>query len=348
MDASKPCHRKKILVLSDIHYACESERGRGSTESKVISNPVLRILVWLFRRFLWVGAPMSQNHFLDHILDETTTDPKLDLELVVANGDFTSDTRFIGVVDDAAFESAQIALTRLRTTFGSRFQPVFGDHEIGKMSLFGGKGGPKIKSFKRTKDELNIPPCWSREIGNYTFLGVTSTVLAQPVYEAEMEPEEINEWGEIRKQHIAEIDQVISKLERNQRLIIFCHDPSALNFLINDTCLHNKLNQVESTIIGHLHSPLILSAARMLAGMPTIHCLGNSIRRMSQALHEARHWERLNLRICPSINGIRLMRDGGYYIISLDPTAKSPAEFEFHPTHDVPWTPDEIRCNPDY
>jgi hypothetical protein len=348
MDASSSSHRKKVLILSDIHYACEAERSRGSTESKAISNPVLRVLVWLFRRFMWVGAPMSQNHFLNHILEEIAENPKLNLELVVANGDFTSDTKFIGVVDDPAFESAQIALNQLRTAFGDRFQPVYGDHEIGKMSLFGGKGGPKIKSWQRAKDELHIPPCWSREIGNYTLLGVTSTVLAQPVYEAEMEKSELEEWGKIRQQHLSDIDCVLTKLEKHQRLIIFCHDPSALNFLINDTCLHQKLHQVESTIIGHLHSPLILSAARMLAGMPTIHCLGNSIRRMSQALHEARQWECLKLRICPSVNGIRLLRDGGYYILSLDPTAKSPAEFEFHPTHDVPWTPNETHCNPDY
>lgn len=342
----KNTRKHKIVVLSDLHYACDAERARGSTESKAIQQPTLRFCVWLFRRFLWVGAPMSQNHFLEHFFKETATDPAVDL--VVANGDFTSDTRFIGVIDDPAFESARICIDKLRSAFGSKFQPVYGDHEIGKMSLFGGQGGPRIASWRRAKDELGIPPFWTRELGKYLIMGVTSTVIAQPVYQAEMLEEEVEEWTSIREQHLAEITQAINEMTSDQKLILFCHDPSALNHLIEDTSLSEKLHQVETTFIGHLHSPMILSAARMLAGIPTIHGLGNSVRRMSQALNAAKQWEDLKIRICPSINGIRLMRDGGYYTLELDPEAKSPVEYEFHPTCDVPWVLGEEEVNPGY
>ncbi len=346
MNTPAYAQRLQILVFSDVHYACEAERARGHTESKVISNPLLKLPVWFFRRFFWQGAPMAQNHFLDHVLASTSGNHNFDL--VVVNGDFTSDTRFIGVADDAAFESAKICIEKIKSVFGDTFQPVYGDHEIGKMSLFGGQGGPLIRSWRRTKDELGIEPCWRRQLGNYVVMGVTSTVLAQPVYEAEMLSEELDEWNSIREQHISEINVILEDLQPEQRLIIFCHDPTALNALIHDTHLQQKLNQVETTFIGHLHSPLILSAARMLAGMPTIRFLGNSIRRMSQALNAAREWECLNLRICPSINGIRLLRDGGYYTLSLDPAAKSPVKYEFHPTRHVPWTGHEVESDPGY
>ena len=91
-----------------------------------------------------------------------------------------------------------------------------------------------------------------------------------------------------------------------------------------------KLAQVEQTIIGHLHSNSFFRKSRMLAGMPAIPFLGNSIRRMSQALSEARCWREFKTQLCPSLAGIELLKDGGYFTVRLDPQVRQPAQFEFH------------------
>jgi hypothetical protein len=52
---------------------------------------------------------------------------------------------------------------------------------------------------------------------------------------------------------------------------------------------------------------------------------------MSAALHEARYWKPFNVRLCPSLAGIELLKDGGYYTAELDAEARQPAWFRFHP-----------------
>jgi hypothetical protein len=36
------------------------------------------------------------------------------------------------------------------------------------------------------------------------------------------------------------------------------------------------------------------------------------------------------VRLCPSLAGIELLKDGGYYTVELDEAAQRPAQFEFH------------------
>jgi len=59
--------------------------------------------------------------------------------------------------------------------------------------------------------------------------------------------------------------------------------------------------------------------------------LGNTVRRLTSALHEAHHWWPFHVRLCPALSGIELLNDGGYYTMELDPAAKVPAQFIFHP-----------------
>jgi hypothetical protein len=91
------------------------------------------------------------------------------------------------------------------------------------------------------------------------------------------------------------------------------------------------LPQVEQTIIGHLHSELILWKSRLLAGMPTIGFLGHTVKRMTTALNEARLWRPFHVRLCPALAGIELLKDGGYLTAELDPEARQPARFAFRP-----------------
>src|SRR5207302_6601947 len=114
-------------------------------------------------------------------------------------------------------------------------------------------------------------------------------------------------------------------------VILFCHDPTALPVLWREDVVREKLPQIEQTIIGHLHSNLILRQSWLLAGIPRITFLGNTACRLSSALKEARHWRPFKIRLCPSLAGIELLKDGGFYSVELDPQARQPANFLFHP-----------------
>jgi hypothetical protein len=112
--------------------------------------------------------------------------------------------------------------------------------------------------------------------------------------------------------------------------LLFCHDPTALPFLWREEAVRRRLPQIEQTIVGHLHSNLILWKARLLAGMPSIRFLGHSVKRMSMALREARYWKPFRVRLCPALAGIELLKDGGFLTAELDADAHCPARFQFH------------------
>jgi hypothetical protein len=154
--------------------------------------------------------------------------------------------------------------------------------------------------------------------------------VALPVYEPDTLASELVAWQELRAQHLVDIRRAFGDLKPEQRVLLFCHDPTALPFLWRDETVRGKLPQVEQTIIGHLHSNLIFWKSRLLAGMPRIPFLGHTTKRLSAALHEARYWQPFNVRLCPSLTGIELLKDGGYYIADLDADARQPARFQFH------------------
>ncbi len=318
--------QKTILILSDIHYASDAEKRRRGHEARIIANPLLRRAVKVYRHYIWLRDPFAHNHLLDEFLAQADSP-----DVVVTNGDYSCDTEFIGVCDDAAFESARQCLAKLRDRFGAKLQSAIGDHELGKMSLFGGKGGFRLASWRRATTELALQPFWRTEIGNYVLIGLTSSLLAFPVYEPEALPEERQDWAALREAHLAEVRRAFAALKPEQRALLFCHDPTALPFLWRDETVRGRLPQVEQTIIGHLHSNLFYRQSQLLAGLPTIRFLGNSIRRMSHALNEARCWREFKTRLCPSIAGIELLKDGGYCELRIDEGASRPVEFYFRP-----------------
>jgi hypothetical protein len=161
-------------------------------------------------------------------------------------------------------------------------------------------------------------------------LGVTSSLIALPVYEADTLPGERVEWRQLREQHFEEIRRAFSALKPGQRMILFCHDPTALPFLWRDETVRKRLGQVEHTIIGHLHSNLVYRQARLLSGIPPLHFLGHTAKRMTTALSEGRHWRHFRVKLCPALAGIQLLKDGGFLTVKLDAEAQLPAEFTFH------------------
>ena len=324
-----------VLIVSDIHHAGAAERQRVGYELACAPNWPVRQLVRAYRGLVWQRDPLGNGKFLEAFLRRVGAH-----DLLIANGDFSADSRFVGVSDDAALGSAMECLAKLRARFGGRLHATIGDHELGKVSLVGGHGGLRLASWPRTTGELGLHPFWRHEWGRYVFIGVTSTLLALSVYEREMLPGEREDWEALRAAHVEEIRSAFAGLSANQRVLLFCHDPTALPFLSRVPGVRDHLAQIEATVIGHLHSQLVLRTGRALAGIPTIKFLGVSARRMSTGLNEAKLWRPFNVQLCPSLTGIQLLKDGGWLTVELDADARHPAKFRFHP---LPWS--ETRPN---
>jgi hypothetical protein len=302
----------RVIVVSDIHYAGDAEKARRGYECRVVRSRVQRVLVRLFRRLIWLADPLAHNHLLDRFLASAGEG-----DVVVANGDYSCDSAFVGVSDDAAFASAAQVMARLRERFGARLVAGFGDHELGKTSLAGGVGGPRLRSYERAVGELGLETCWRRDLGAWVLLGVVSSLVALPVFEPETLAAERPQWRERREQHLDQIRAEFASLQPHQRVVLFCHDPTAIPFLWQEAVVRQRVDRVALTVIGHLHTPLILWKSRLLAGMPVIRFLGNSVRRMSAALREAHHWRTFHVTLCPSLTGCQLLKDGGSGLLRL-------------------------------
>jgi hypothetical protein len=316
-----------LLILSDIHFAAAGERARGSDyELAPIKKPLVRFIAGCLRHYVWMRDPMARSPQLQAFLDKAKP-----ADLVIVNGDYTLDSGFIGLADPACLESAEECIGRLRAQFGDRLHLVIGDHELGKKAMFSDLGCMRLASWQAVTGSLGIKPLWQLPVGNYLLLAVTSSLIALPYHQVDVLPEEWEEWQRMREEHLAAIRKVFDTLQPSQRVILFCHDPTALPFLGQDESIRHRLPQIEQTIIGHLHSELVLWKSRLLAGMPVVKALGSAVYKMSTALHQAQEWRPFKVRLCPALAGIELFNDGGYLTATLDPAANRPAEFIFHP-----------------
>src|SRR5262245_43448401 len=101
----RPC---RLAIISDIHYASAAEQARGPDyELRGIGNPLLRLFVKVHRRFFWMRAPLQQGYLLERFLGQAEN-----FDYVIANGDYSCNSAFIGVADDAAFQSAADCLAK--------------------------------------------------------------------------------------------------------------------------------------------------------------------------------------------------------------------------------------------
>lgn len=326
----------KLLVVSDIHYAGPREQCRHGYEERIASNPVQAAFIRLYRNNIWLRDPLGHNHFLDWFF-ELCGAP----DLVVANGDYSCDSGFVGLADEAAFESAGICLRKLRERFGPRLRETFGDHELGKKSLVGGVGGLRLEAFHRCRDELDLKPFWKVERGAYTLIGVTSTLLALDAMLPESLPDEREEWRVLADGHREEIATAFEELEKGRRVILFCHDPTALPYLARIPAVRANWGRIERTVLGHLHSNFIFNTAHRLAGIPPVNFAGVTLRRITNALRRAREWAPFKPILCPSPTGIEAFKDGGFLTVDLYPEDPRPLDWQFHP---IPWTgPERFR-----
>lgn len=317
----------RIAILSDVHYAGPTEKAEGDDyEHRIIKNPLVRFALRQYRLNVWLRYPLQQNGQLDRFIANV---PEVDY--AIANGDYSCNTAALGLSASGAMESASECIGKLREKFGVRLRLSFGDHELGKLRLMGTRGGLRLESWRRGIEQLGIQPFWKIELGNYVLFNCASTLIALPVFASDMLPEERGAWEKLREEHFAEVRAAFAGLRPEQRILFFCHDPTALPFLWRDDIVRTKIPQIEQTIIGHLHSNLYLRASQILSGIPIISCFGPSFRRMSRAVNEARQWKPFRVRLCPSLAGIELLNDGGYYTVELDEDVMSPAKFIFHP-----------------
>jgi hypothetical protein len=94
-----------VAILSDIHYAGAAERARGDDyEYRDLKNPFLRFFVSNYRHFIWLRHPLQHGHLLDRFINGVGSP-----DLVIANGDYSCDTGFVGLSDAAACESATVS-----------------------------------------------------------------------------------------------------------------------------------------------------------------------------------------------------------------------------------------------
>jgi hypothetical protein len=318
--------RIRFLICSDIHYASDLEKQRVNYELSAISSPLQRLLVRIYRHHIWLRDPFGHNHLLQRVLN-----PPFEPDWVVANGDYSCDSAFIGVSDAAAFASARECLGALRGRYSDRFSAVYGDHELGKISLCSGKGGLRLRSFEVAQSDLKLEPIWTKRHGNYVLIGITSSLVAMPVFQRETLDDEREQWLEIAREHLAKITSAFESLRADDRVILFCHDPTALPYLAEVPAVRSRRSQIERTVIGHLHSPLILRQSNLLSWIPRITFCGPTVLRNTSALSRAKAWRAFNLLLCPSLPGVQLTKCGGFYEMNLDPSGRVPAEFKLHP-----------------
>lgn len=319
-----------LLVLSDIHRAGTIEQGRRGFDCRVVPGPVARRLQRLYRRYVWLDDPMAHNHLLDAILRREPAPDR-----VVANGDYTLDTEFVGVSDAGAFESAAEALAKLRSAYGNRLRCTIGDHDLGKKSFIGGAGGIRRRSLERCEHELGLPRLWHEDLPGWRWIGVTSSLVAWPVFLPETLREEQAWWERAHLEHLQEIGALFEDATReNRRILLFCHDPTALPFLSRLPEVRRAMPLLGGTVIGHLHTRLVLRLGRVLAGIPRIEWAGHSIRRYTAALNEARCWKEFRVLLCPSPTGVQLLKDGGYLKAEFPPHGEG-IRWQ---RHDLPWS----------
>jgi hypothetical protein len=318
----------RLAIASDLHYAGPLEQARGEDwDLALISNPGQRLLLRCWRHWVWMRHPLHNNPLVETFLEQAL---QAGCTHAVVNGDYAADTASLGLSDEGTWESARLCLERLRAVFGPRLRLVLGDHELGKLSFFGHYGGLRLASWERATRELGLEPAWVWELGRYRLVGITSTLVALPAFRKDMLPEERPEWERLREEHLREVSALWASLAPDQRVILFCHDPTALPFLAELPAVRQCLDRVVLTVIGHLHSPLILWKSRLLSGMPQLRGLGVSVERMSGALQRAAIWRAFRVRLCPSLAGMQIERGGGWVSLELDPTGHKPFLWRLH------------------
>jgi energy-coupling factor transporter ATP-binding protein EcfA2 len=96
---------------------------------------------------------------------------------------------------------------------------------------------------RKAQEVLQIQPFWQVNAGRYVIMGMVSSLIGLPVFEPDTLAEERPEWERLRRAHLAEIGGAFGDLKPDQRVLLFCHDPTALPFLAEEPAIQAKLAQ---------------------------------------------------------------------------------------------------------
>ena len=167
---------------------------------RLIANPLLRAFARVFRHLVWMRHPLDQGLQLDRFLARSGrwifAWPTAIIPATPAR---------LGVGDPASFQSAQECLGKLRAKLGERARFTIGDHDLGKLAFFGGKGGMRLASWLCATQQLGLQPFWKLSIGRYILMGVASPLIALPANQPDTLPDEWPAWQRLREAHLAEI-----------------------------------------------------------------------------------------------------------------------------------------------
>jgi hypothetical protein len=287
--------------------------GYGSIRAH--PDPVARAWrqgLYRVRRRFWNGHLKWRHTAFLQALDEVAS---CNPDWVVANGDYGGDLGGVGLSHRATLDSASLVVALIRNRFPGRSRFVFGDHDLGKYSTLLREGGIRLSSLDVGEKQLRIPSFWHEVDGDVHLIGVNSSLFSLDLFLPEAIADEIPEWQRRRAAHVEQVVAAFENLPSRARVLLFCHDPSALTALSELPVIRRKLPQIEMTVIGHLHSPTLLRLARLAARLSGFKPRYPVARIVARGIEGARHWSLFKPVVCPSTFGTGHHVAGGILLV---------------------------------
>ncbi len=311
----------RLAVISDIHVLGPSEHERDREVLAALgahrgwARRTWRHVLHRIRRRFWNWHPeLRRACFLKALEEMHAYHP----DWVVANGDYGGDAVGVGLSDEATYESAAGVITLIREVFPDRCHFIFGDHDIGKYSTGMRQGGIRLASLDRGEQQLGIRSFWHEQVDGVDLIGINSSLLTLDHFLPEALVEEIPEWHQRRAAHEAQLTATFGELAPDARVILFCHDPSALSLLIGNPAISERRAQIELTVLGHLHEPRLLQLAQRLPRLPDWRPKYPVARILAETIRSAKTWSLFNPIVCPSPFGTGHHLSGGLLYIEQD------------------------------
>ncbi|MCS6771644.1 MAG: metallophosphoesterase [Kiritimatiellae bacterium] len=297
----------RLAVLSDIHLVGPAELALaedGYGRIRRHPDPIERFWrqgLYHVRRRFWNGHLRWRHTAFLRAMDEVAARQP---DWVIVNGDYGGDLGGVGLSHRATLDSARLVVEQLRHRFPGKCRFVFGDHDIGKYSTTLREGGIRLASLEAGERDLRIPSFWhDKAPGGFHLIGINSSLLTLDFFLPEALEEEVPEWHRRRAEHLREVAESFESLPREARVILFCHDPSALAVLAGLPVIQRRLTQIEMTVVGHLHSPTLLRVARYAARLSGLRPRYPVARIVAKGLEGARSWAQFKPVVCPSTFG---------------------------------------------
>lgn len=308
----------QLAVISDIHLVGPAELALANAsygDLRRHPDPLARVWrrgLYRVRRRFWNGHLKWRHTAFLRALDEVAGRKP---DWVVANGDYGGDLGGVGLSHQATLDSASVVVEMIRSRFPERSRFVFGDHDLGKYSTLLREGGIRLNSLDVGERQLQIPSFWHEVDEEFHLIGVNSSLFTLDLFLPEALTEEIPEWHRRRAEHIELVTRAFHELPTRGRVILFCHDPSALTALSQLPIIRRRLPQIELTVIGHLHSPTLLRLTRYAARFSRWKPRYPVARIVAHGLAGARYWNEFHPVVCPSTFGTGHHVAGGILLV---------------------------------